>query len=109
MVSGDVIYLSRTRWRQKKSLQTGPTDIYIIRRQAQQLGDQGYPRFSPTPGMPAESTSRRRTGLFPVHRQAIQDSMRGHPGTLATKNHARILEASAVEIVHHRTLPLLPN
>lgn len=55
MVSGQVIYLSAdTVADEKKSLQTGPTDIYVIRVRLNIAEVAAIHGFHPTPGMPAE-------------------------------------------------------
>jgi HlyD family secretion protein len=77
MVSGDVIYLSAdTLADEKKSLQTGPTDIYIVRVKLNSVETKAIPGFSPTPGMPAEvyiKTADRTFFQYIV--KPIQDSM----------------------------------
>lgn len=77
MVSGDVIYLSAdTVADEKKSLQTGPTDIYVIRVRLNNAEVVAIHGFHPTPGMPAEvfiKTSERT--FFQYIMKPIDDSM----------------------------------
>jgi len=72
-----VIYLSAdTLADEKKSLQTGPTDIYIVRVKLNSVETKAIPGFSPTPGMPAEvyiKTADRTFFQYIV--KPIQDSM----------------------------------
>jgi len=61
---------------EKKSLQTGPTDIYIVRVKLNSEETKTIPGFSPTPGMPAEvyiKTADRTFFQYIV--KPIQDSM----------------------------------
>ncbi|WP_438274208.1 HlyD family type I secretion periplasmic adaptor subunit [Nitrobacter sp.] len=77
MVSGDVIYLSAdTVADEKKSQQTGPSDIYVVRVRLHNSEVAAIPGFSPTPGMPAEvfiKTSERT--FFQYIMKPIEDSM----------------------------------
>jgi HlyD family secretion protein len=77
MVSGDVIYLSAdTLADERKSQQTGPTDIYIVRVKLNNAEAMAVPNFSPTPGMPAEvyiKTAERTFFQYIV--KPIHDSM----------------------------------
>lgn len=77
MVSGDVIYLSAdTLADERKSQQTGPTDIYIVRVKLNNEEAMAVPNFSPTPGMPAEvyiKTAERTFFQYVV--RPIHDSM----------------------------------
>jgi len=77
MVSGDVIYLSAdTLADERKSQQTGPTDIYIVRVKINSEEARTVPNFSPTPGMPAEvyiKTAERTFFQYVV--KPIHDSM----------------------------------
>jgi HlyD family type I secretion membrane fusion protein len=77
MISGDVIYLSAdTLADEKKSQQTGPTDIYLVRVKLNSEETKVLPGFSPTPGMPAEVYIRtaERT-FFQYIVKPIHDSM----------------------------------
>jgi HlyD family secretion protein len=77
MVSGDVIYLSAdTLADERKSQQTGPSDIYIVRVKLNTEEALAVPNFSPTPGMPAEvyiKTAERTFFQYIV--RPIHDSM----------------------------------
>jgi HlyD family secretion protein len=77
MVSGQVIYLSAdTVADEKKSLQTGPTDIYVIRVRLNMAEVAAIHGFHPTPGMPAEvfvKTTERT--FFQYIMKPIDDSM----------------------------------
>ena len=77
MVSGDVIYLSAdTVADEKKSQQTGPSDIYVVRVRLHNSEVAAIHGFSPTPGMPAEvfiKTSERT--FFQYIMKPIEDSM----------------------------------
>lgn len=77
MVPGEVVYLSAdTLADEKKSQQTGPTDIYIIRVKLDAQEAATVPGFSPTPGMPAEvyvQTAERTFFQYIV--KPIYDSM----------------------------------
>lgn len=77
MVSGEVIYLSAdTLADERKSQQTGPTDIYIVRVKLNSSEAMAVPNFSPTPGMPAEvyiKTAERTFFQYVV--KPIHDSM----------------------------------
>lgn len=77
MVSGDVIYLSAdTVADEKKSLQTGPSDIYVVRVRLHNREVAAIHGFNPTPGMPAEvfiKTSERT--FFQYIMKPIEDSM----------------------------------
>jgi multidrug efflux pump subunit AcrA (membrane-fusion protein) len=77
MVSGDVIYLSADALAdERKSQQTGPTDIYIVRVKLNSAEALAVPNFSPTPGMPAEvyiKTTERTFFQYVV--RPIHDSM----------------------------------
>ncbi|MGQ0680832.1 HlyD family type I secretion periplasmic adaptor subunit [Bradyrhizobium sp.] len=77
MVSGEVIYLSAdTLADERKSQQTGPTDIYIVRVKLDSAEALAVPDFSPTPGMPAEvyiKTAERTFFQYLV--KPIHDSM----------------------------------
>lgn len=77
MVSGEVIYLSAdTLADERKSQQTGPTDIYIVRVKLNSEEARAVPNFSPTPGMPAEvyiKTAERTFFQYVV--RPIHDSM----------------------------------
>ncbi|WP_439924647.1 HlyD family type I secretion periplasmic adaptor subunit [Nitrobacter sp. JJSN] len=77
MVSGDVIYLSAdTVADEKKSQQTGPSDIYVIRVRLHNSEVAAIHGFNPTPGMPAEvfvKTSERT--FFQYIMKPIEDSM----------------------------------
>ena len=77
MVSGDVIYLSAdTLADERKSQQTGPTDIYIVRVKLNSAEAMAVPNFSPTPGMPAEvyiKTTERTFFQYVV--KPVHDSM----------------------------------
>ncbi|ABA04225.1 type I secretion membrane fusion protein, HlyD [Nitrobacter winogradskyi Nb-255] len=77
MVSGDVIYLSAdTVADEKKSQQTGPSDIYVIRVRLNNAEVVAIHGFHPTPGMPAEvfiKTSERT--FFQYIMKPIDDSM----------------------------------
>ncbi|WP_458756982.1 HlyD family type I secretion periplasmic adaptor subunit [Afipia sp. TerB] len=77
MISGEVIYLSAdTLADEKKSMQVGPTDIYIVRVKLDTAEAATIPGFSPTPGMPAEvfiKTSERTFFQYIV--KPIHDSM----------------------------------
>ncbi|WP_349644627.1 MULTISPECIES: HlyD family type I secretion periplasmic adaptor subunit [unclassified Bradyrhizobium] len=55
MISGDVVYLSAdTLADERKSMQVGPTDIYLVRVRLNKTEASAISGFSPTPGMPAE-------------------------------------------------------
>lgn len=77
MVPGDVIYLSAdTLADEKKSMQVGPTDIYLVRIKLDMAEAMAIPGFSPTPGMPAEvyiKTTERTFFQYIV--RPIHDSM----------------------------------
>jgi HlyD family secretion protein len=77
MISGEVIYLSAdTLADERKSQQTGPTDIYIVRVKLNSEESRVLPGFSPTPGMPAEvyiKTAERT--FFEYIVKPIHDSM----------------------------------
>lgn len=77
MVSGDVIYLSADSLAdERKSQQTGPADIYIVRIKLNSDEAKEVPNFSPTPGMPAEiyiKTTERTFFQYLV--KPIHDSM----------------------------------
>jgi HlyD family secretion protein len=77
MVSGDVIYLSAdTVADEKKSQQTGPSDIYVVRVRLHNSEVAAIHGFNPTPGMPAEvfiKTSERT--FFQYIMKPIEDSM----------------------------------
>ena len=77
MVSGDVIYLSAdTVADEKKSQQTGPSDIYVVRVRLHNQEVAAIRGFNPTPGMPAEvfiKTSERT--FFQYLMKPIEDSM----------------------------------
>lgn len=77
MVSGDVIYLSAdTVADEKKSQQTGPSDIYVVRVRLHNAEVARIPGFHPTPGMPAEvfvKTTERT--FFQYIMKPIEDSM----------------------------------
>ena len=77
MVSGDVIYLSAdTVADEKKSQQTGPTDIYVVRVRLHNQEVAAIRGFNPTPGMPAEvfiKTTERT--FFQYLMKPIEDSM----------------------------------
>lgn len=77
MVSGDVIYLSADSLAdERKSQQTGPTDIYIVRVKLNSTEALTIPDFRPTPGMPAEvyiKTTERTFFQYVV--KPIHDSM----------------------------------
>jgi HlyD family secretion protein len=77
MVSGDVIYLSAdTVADEKKSQQTGPSDIYVVRVRLHNKEVAAIHGFNPTPGMPAEvfiKTSERT--FFQYLMKPIEDSM----------------------------------
>jgi HlyD family secretion protein len=77
MISGEVIYLSADSLPdEKKSMQVGPTDIYIVRVKLNTAEAATIPGFSPTPGMPAEvfiKTSERTFFQYIV--RPIHDSM----------------------------------
>lgn len=77
MVSGDVIYLSADLLAdERKSQQTGPTDIYIVRVKLNSTEALTIPDFRPTPGMPAEvyiKTTERTFFQYVV--KPIHDSM----------------------------------
>jgi HlyD family secretion protein len=77
MVSGDVIYLSAdTVADEKKSQQTGPSDIYVVRVRLNNSEVAAIHGFNPTPGMPAEvfiKTSERT--FFQYIMKPIEDSM----------------------------------
>jgi HlyD family secretion protein len=77
MVSGDVIYLSAdTVADEKKSQQTGPSDIYVVRVKLHNKEVAEIHGFNPTPGMPAEvfiKTSERT--FFQYIMKPIEDSM----------------------------------
>jgi HlyD family type I secretion membrane fusion protein len=77
MVSGEVVYLSAdTLADEKKSMQVGPTDIYLVRVRLNREESRNIPDFSPTPGMPAEvyiKTTERTFFQYIV--RPIHDSM----------------------------------
>lgn len=77
MVSGEVIYLSAdTLPDEKKSMQVGPTDIYLVRVKLNHEQTMDIRDFVPTPGMPAEvyiKTSERTFFQYIV--KPIHDSM----------------------------------
>ena len=77
MVLGDVIYLSAdTVADEKKSQQTGPSDIYVVRVRLHNSDVAKIQGFNPTPGMPAEvfiKTSERT--FFQYIMKPIEDSM----------------------------------
>ena len=77
MVSGEVVYLSAdTLADEKKSMQVGPTDIYLVRVKLNREESRNIPDFSPTPGMPAEvyiKTTERTFFQYIV--RPIHDSM----------------------------------
>ncbi|MEO6382149.1 MAG: HlyD family type I secretion periplasmic adaptor subunit [Nitrobacter sp.] len=77
MVLGDVIYLSAdTVADEKKSQQTGPSDIYVVRVKLHNTDVAKIQGFNPTPGMPAEvfiKTSERT--FFQYIMKPIEDSM----------------------------------
>ena len=55
MISGKVIYLSAdTLPDERKSMQVGPTDIYLVRVKLNKAEAAAIPGFKPAPGMPAE-------------------------------------------------------
>jgi HlyD family secretion protein len=55
MISGKVIYLSAdTLPDERKSMQVGPTDIYLVRVKLNKAEAADIPGFKPAPGMPAE-------------------------------------------------------
>jgi HlyD family secretion protein len=61
---------------EKKSMQVGPSDIYIVRVKLNTAEAATIPGFSPTPGMPAEvfiKTSERTFFQYIV--RPIHDSM----------------------------------
>jgi len=55
MISGKVIYLSAdTLPDERKSMQVGPSDIYVVRVKINKAEAAEIPGFNPAPGMPAE-------------------------------------------------------
>lgn len=77
MIRGDVIYLSADSLPDEhKSMQVGPTDVYVVRVRLDAAEAATLPNFSPTPGMPAEVfiKSSERTFLQYIAKP-LEDSM----------------------------------
>ncbi|MGY3234163.1 HlyD family type I secretion membrane fusion protein [Bradyrhizobium sp. USDA 4472] len=77
MISGDVIYLSADSLPDEhKSMQVGPTDVYVARVRLNAAEAANLPNFSPTPGMPAEVFIKTSERTFLQYiAKPLEDSM----------------------------------
>lgn len=77
MISGDVIYLSADSLPDEhKSMQVGPTDVYVVRVRLNAAEAAKLPNFRPTPGMPAEVFIKTTERTFLQYiAKPLEDSM----------------------------------